>query len=168
HFGEEHLVAGGNAAAEPGDLLGVVAAALQRQAHQVAQQLLAQRKLLRRDRIPDDQAGGGAAAHVQDRELPVSGVAAGQVADGNGGCAIDDTVLAISIRTWAANVNPAPGDVQWGGASTGGCIGRTGGRHIPVPGWARGPALAWLRSGRPSHKIISLLPYGPALRLRDR
>jgi len=62
------------------------------------QQFLAQLDLFRRNAIPDDEAGRGAAASMQDRKFPGAIVEAGNVMDRGGGCVVDDTLLTAGVR----------------------------------------------------------------------
>ena len=69
---KEHLVAGWDDPAQPGYLFVAGTRALERQAHQMTQQFLAQGLLARRPTLRDHQAGRCAASHVVYRELDTS------------------------------------------------------------------------------------------------
>jgi hypothetical protein len=64
----------------------------------VTQQFLAQRNVLRRGAVPDDEPGRGAAARVNDREFPGAEALARQAVGGEGGCVVDGTLLDV----WSA------------------------------------------------------------------
>ncbi|WP_292042033.1 hypothetical protein [Mesorhizobium sp.] len=69
HVGEEDLVAGRRATPQSRDLTIAGTVAGKRNAHQVAQQLLAQRRIFRCVSLMDDQPGRGSSARVMDGKL---------------------------------------------------------------------------------------------------